>query len=40
MNLKNQRKNQNNNLNLNLLAQHKGSMSSNRHSIENNNNRI
>ena len=40
MNLKNQRKNQNNNLNLNLLAQHKGSISSNRHSIENNNNRI
>ena len=40
MNLKNQRKNQNNNLNLNLLAQHKGSISSNHHSIENNNNRI
>ena len=40
MNLKNQRKNQNNDLNLNKLAQHKSSMSSNRHSIEKDNNRI
>ena len=40
MNLKNQRKNQNNELNLNILSQHKGSMGSNRYSIEKNNNRI